>query len=50
MPCTLVRGADAGALLDTLRGANQRTPWIIDGTAHSVVFRAVVPGDPGCPN
>jgi hypothetical protein len=50
MPCTLVRGADAAVLLDALHGANQRTPWIIDGAARGVVFRAVVPGDPGCPN
>jgi hypothetical protein len=47
-PCTLVRGADVRTLLDALRRANARTPWMIGGVARSVAFRPVLPGQPDC--
>jgi hypothetical protein len=47
-PCTLVSGADVGTLLDALRRANARTPWMIGGVARSVAFRPVLPGQPDC--
>jgi hypothetical protein len=48
-PCTLVAGADTPVLLEALARANARTPWLVDGTAYSIAFRPVVPGQPGCP-
>ncbi|MFP5320037.1 MAG: hypothetical protein ACLGI2_17315 [Acidimicrobiia bacterium] len=48
-PCTLVEGDQAATLLDALSRANARTSWIVNGTARSLAFRPVVPGQPGCP-
>lgn len=47
--CTLVEGAEASSLLDALARANSRTPWIVNGTARSLAFRPILPGQPGCP-
>jgi len=48
-PCTLVEGADTATLLDALAPANARSPWVVNGTARSLAFRPVLPGQPGCP-
>ena len=47
-PCTLVTGADVRTLLTALTRANARTPWVINGVQQAMVFRPVVPGQPGC--
>jgi hypothetical protein len=49
-PCTLVDGDDAAVLLGVLARASARTPWVVDGTPHSLAFRPVLPGQPGCPS
>jgi hypothetical protein len=49
-PCTLFEGDQAAALLDVLARASARTPWVVDGTPHSLAFRPVLPGQPGCPS
>lgn len=46
--CILVEGVDVNALIDTLARANARTPWTIAGTARSLAFHPVLPGQPGC--
>lgn len=48
--CVAITGAEAAALLDVLERANELTPWLI-GTepATQMVFRPLLPGDPGCP-
>lgn len=48
LPCTVIEGADAETLMDALAGANQLTPWVIDGEQYSMAFRPLVPGDRGC--
>lgn len=48
VPCTLVEGTDAEVLLEALGEANSLTPWVVGGTATSLAFRPVLPGQPGC--
>lgn len=48
-PCLVVEGDDAVALRSALSGANGRTPWLIGGAAHSLVFLPVIPGSAPCP-
>jgi hypothetical protein len=49
-PCLTVSGDDATTLLAALARANQATPWTVEGQDEplSLVFRAIVPGDPEC--
>ncbi len=46
--CTLVEGADAEALLDTLVDANQRTQFTHDGVTYDVFFRPLLPHESDC--
>lgn len=48
-PCTLVEGDDLATLLAALEGANERTPWVVDGEQLALAFRVVVPGQVACP-
>lgn len=47
--CVAVTGDEAQTLLTALAGANELTPWLIgtDPPAR-MVFRPLLPGDPGC--
>jgi hypothetical protein len=49
-PCVTITGDEVTTLLAALAEANQSTPWIVPGQPEplSLVFRAVVPGDPPC--
>jgi hypothetical protein len=46
--CGVVAGADADAVLEAARSANELTPWTSDGRRYSVVFRPLLPDESGC--
>jgi hypothetical protein len=46
--CGVVDGADADAVLEAARSANELTPWTSDGRRYSVVFRPLLPDESGC--
>jgi hypothetical protein len=48
-PCLLVEGADAATLTTALASANAATPWTVGDVELGLVFRPVLPGQPGCP-
>jgi hypothetical protein len=46
-----VSGDDARALLARLRGANDRSRWVVRGrpaSAYALVFRALLPDERSC--
>ncbi len=47
-PCLAVEGDDLAPLRDALRGANARTPWVLDGGHRSLAFRPILPGQSPC--
>lgn len=46
--CTLVDGADAATLLETLAGANQASLYEQNSTVYEVHFRPLLPHETGC--
>lgn len=47
--CVAVTGEEVGPLLEALVQANELTPWTIGSEpAARMVFRPLLPGDPGC--
>jgi len=47
--CVVVTGSEAATLLDALAQANELTPWLIGADSPArMVFRPLLPGDPGC--
>ena len=46
--CAVVTGADLAKLLPSAEGATAASRWLSGGDTYRLVFRPVLPGDPGC--
>lgn len=46
--CMVIDGDDAGQLRELAGQATSQTPWISDGVAYGLVFRALLPDETSC--
>jgi len=46
--CGVVSGADLGALMPLMQGANELTPWTSGGTEYRLILRPLLPDEHSC--